>query len=226
MLRRSADGTLTPATKVPTGGAGTGARLGSQGAVILSQDGGLFAVNADSNQISSFAVSDGGLKLTLMDLQSSNGLMPISLTLHGDLLYVLNAMGRGNIAGFRVASDRGLTTLEGSSRPLSAPLTNPAQVGFDPSGSAILVTEKGTRLIDLYAVDADGRPGALMTTPSSGLEPFGFAFDSAGHAVVSEAFAGAPGRGAVSSYAVSDSAQLAVRSASVHNAQTASCWWS
>ena len=36
---RANDGTLTPNGTFPTGGTGTGANLGSQGAVILSEDG-------------------------------------------------------------------------------------------------------------------------------------------------------------------------------------------
>lgn len=222
---RAADGSLTEVGAVPTGGAGTNAALGSQGAVILSADGSnLFAVNAGSNEISSFAVSADGLGLDLVDLQSSRGIMPISLTMHGDVLYVLNSLGLGNIVGFRMADDGTLTSLSGSKRKLSMPLSNPAQVQFNPSGTVLMVTEKGTRLIDTFPVDEDGVAGPLTTTRSSGLEPFGFAFDPAGHAIVSEAFAGAPGRSAVSSYAVTDEAEVNVVSPSVPNRQTAACW--
>lgn len=222
---RAEDGRLRKAETVPTGGAGTNSALGSQGAVILSADGSyLFAVNAGSNQISSFSVSPDGVGLELIDVQSSGGLLPVSLTLHGDVLYALNALGRGNIAGFRVAEDGTLTSLPGSKRKLSAPLSNPAQVQFNPSGTVLMVTERATRLIDSFPVDKSGLAGPLATTRSSGLEPFGFAFDPAGHAIVSEAFAGAPGRSAVSSYAVSDAAEVNVISASVPNGQTAACW--
>jgi hypothetical protein len=61
---RSADGTLLPQGTVATGGNGSGAALGSQGAVVLSDDGRqLFAVNTGSNSVSSFAVRPGGLEL-------------------------------------------------------------------------------------------------------------------------------------------------------------------
>src|SRR5436190_4108484 len=50
---RNADGTLTYVSTVPTGGTGTGANLGSQGAVALTENGRrLFVVNAGSNSIS------------------------------------------------------------------------------------------------------------------------------------------------------------------------------
>ena len=56
-FRRGSDGTLEPAGAFSTGGQGTGAGLGSQGALILSPDSQwLFAVNAGSNSLSSFAV--------------------------------------------------------------------------------------------------------------------------------------------------------------------------
>ena len=61
---RADDGSLTPAGSYATGGLGSGAGLGSQGAIVLSKDNRwLFAVNAGSNDISSFQVDDHGLKL-------------------------------------------------------------------------------------------------------------------------------------------------------------------
>ena len=58
---RAADGTLTLAGTFPTQGSGAGqTHLDSQGSVALSQDGKfLFAVNAISNDITSFAVQSG-----------------------------------------------------------------------------------------------------------------------------------------------------------------------
>src|SRR6202008_2665209 len=98
---RADDGTLTPDGTFATGGTGTGANLGSQGAVILSDSGReLFAVNAGSNSISYFKVQHDGLNLE--DTVGSGGARPISLTLHGHVLYVLNAGGAGNITGFAV----------------------------------------------------------------------------------------------------------------------------
>ncbi|MFN8558217.1 MAG: beta-propeller fold lactonase family protein [Dehalococcoidia bacterium] len=58
----------------------------------------LFAANAGSNDISVFAVQAGGLRL--LDRMASGGVRPTSLTVAGDLLYVLNAGGTGNITGF------------------------------------------------------------------------------------------------------------------------------
>src|SRR5688572_14431568 len=59
---RAAGGALTPAGSLATGGLGTGSGLGSQGALIVSDNGRwLFAVNAGSNSVSVFAVRPNGL---------------------------------------------------------------------------------------------------------------------------------------------------------------------
>src|SRR3954447_17384728 len=56
-LRRGPDGSLTPVATCRTGGTGTGAGLGSQGAVALSDDGRVvIAVDAGSNDIAVFRV--------------------------------------------------------------------------------------------------------------------------------------------------------------------------
>src|SRR5205085_3550283 len=84
---RSADGALHAAGTVATGGLGAGAGLGSQGALVLSANNRwLFAVNAGSNDISAFEVR--GNDLRLVSRIASGGERPISLTVHGDLLYV------------------------------------------------------------------------------------------------------------------------------------------
>jgi len=220
---RSADGSLSPAGSFATNGNGTGAGLGSQGAVVLSDDGELlFAVNAASNTITSFAVD--GSSLTRVSTVTSGGTMPISLTTHGDILYVLNAGGTENITGFSVGSTGTLSVLAGSSRPLSGTGVGPAQIGFDPSGRWLVVTEKNTNRIDVFAVAANGYASAPVVNPSAGQTPFGFAFNQHGVLIVSEAFGGAVNASAVSSYTFGDGGLLDVVSASVPTTETAACW--
>jgi 6-phosphogluconolactonase (cycloisomerase 2 family) len=220
---RAADGSLAPAGTFATLGNGTGAGLGSQGAVVLSDDGRfLFAVNAASNSITSFAVERASL--SRIGTVSSGGTLPISLTTRGDLLYVLNAGGTENITGFTIASSGALAVLPGSSRPLSGTGVAPAQVGFDPTGQWLVVTEKGTNLIDVYAVGDDGYASPPVVNPSSGQTPFGFAFNQTGDLIVSEAFGGAPNASAVSSYTLGAGGVLSVVSASVPTTETAACW--
>jgi 6-phosphogluconolactonase len=220
---RSAHGSLTPAGSFATLGNGTGGGLGSQGAVALSDDGQfLFAVNAGSNTITSFAVD--GASLTRITTVGSGGTLPISLTTHGSVLYVLNAGGTENITGFSIGSTGALAALAGSSRPLSGTGVGPAQVGFDPSGRWLVVTEKNTNRIDVYAVAGNGYASAPVVNVSAGQTPFGFAFDQHGVLIVSEAFGGAVDASAVSSYTLGGGGTLGVVSASVPTTETAACW--
>ena len=225
VFRRTNDGSLVPHETVSTGGLGTGAGLGSQGAVILNKNGRwLFAVNAGSNQISVLRVRQNGLELT--DVVDSGGVRPISLTIHNRILYVLNAGESGNISGFRLAQDGTLETLDGSTQPLSnggsGDAPQPAQISFSPNGNVLVVTEKMTNRIDVYEVK-NKIAGAPVTHDSAGMTPFGFAFDKRKHLIVSEAFGGAPDASALSSYRVTRNT-FETLSASVGTTQTAACW--
>lgn len=218
---RAADGSLTPAGSHATGGAGTGGGLGSQGAVVLDDAGRfLYAVNAGSGSVTSFRVRPDGLER--VDVVASGGAMPTSLTVHHGLVYVLNAGGAGNITGFTTEGGD-LEPLAGSTRPLSAAGTAPAQVSFSPDGRALVVTERATQRIDLYAVGGDGLATGPTVVPSAGATPFGFGFDNRGTLIVSEAFGGAPDASAVSSYRLAGGG-LDTVSASVTTTETAACW--
>jgi 6-phosphogluconolactonase (cycloisomerase 2 family) len=217
----TADGIPTLVTEVATGGLGSGAGLGSQGALALSSDHRfVFAVNAGSNDVSSFVA--GPHELRLVSRVASGGTTPISLTTHGGLLYVLNAAGFANIAGFQIRPDGSLEAIAGSSQPLSAAAPGPAQIGFDRDGEALVVTEKATNRIVAYHVE-DGRAGEAEVHASHGATPFGFAFDQRDNLLVSEAFGGLANASALSSYEFDDG-RLSLESGSVPSEQTAACW--
>lgn len=221
VFHRAGDGSLTASGEFDTGGTGTGGGLGNQGAVVLD-DRWLFAVNPGSDSISAFRVGHQGLQL--VDVESSGGDQPISVTTHRGLLYVLNAGGAGNINGFAVSKRGQLSALAGSTRPLSGTGTGPAQVSFDPEGETLVGTEKNTNLIDTYEVDEDsGLATGPVTHPSAGATPFGFGFDKRDHLIVSEAFGGAPDQSAVSSYELDDG-DIEPITASAHTTETAACW--
>jgi 6-phosphogluconolactonase (cycloisomerase 2 family) len=149
-------------------------------------------------------LSIGKDSLTLVDVVSSGGVRPISLTVHGSLLYVLNEGGTPNITGFTISNKGELTPLPGSTRPLTGGSgADPAEVSFSRDGALLVVTEKATNLIDVYVVGTDGVAGPPISNPSAGQTPFGFAFDQRNNLIVSEAFGGAPNASAVSSYSVS-----------------------
>ncbi|MGD8308119.1 MAG: hypothetical protein PVG98_01665 [Chromatiales bacterium] len=224
---RLVDGTLGSPEAYETGGLGFVGGvpvdpLRSQGSLVLSPDHRwLLAVNAGSDQISVFRNRSEGLTLT--DVTDSGGTLPVSVSIHGDRVYVLNAGGRLGgadvVAGFILSPDGQLIPLSGSTRFLSEDNTDPAQVGFTPDGSALVVTEKATHRLDVFPLNGEGLPSAApVITQSEGAVPFGFVFNHRGRLVVSEA------AGSVSSYAVSDDGSLTVVSSAVPNGQAATCW--
>src|SRR5439155_1348571 len=139
-------GTLSAAGTIATGGTGTGGSLGSQGAVALSDDGRrLFAVNAGSNDVSVFDVGPTGLSLASQT--ASGGTLPISLTAHGSLPYVLNAGNLSLVSG-AVLTHRGA--------PCWAVVTDDGRFGYTGNGSgsvsAFGIAPSGA----ISLVDADG----------------------------------------------------------------------
>ena len=224
---RAANGALTPHGTFSTGGLGFGSGtdpLGSQGALALSAEGHfLYAVNAGSNDISVMAATRRGL--TLVGKVAAGGTEPVSLALHKNLLYVLNAGGTPNISGFTIRRDGMLVGLQGSQQPLTGGTSAaPAAIAFSPDGNFLVVSEKGTNLIDTYAVLGTGLPSAPLSNSSQGVTPFGLAFALSGTLVTSEADGGVAGAGSASSYTLSPTGSLVVSSGSVADTQTAPCW--
>ncbi|MGH3818334.1 MAG: lactonase family protein, partial [Pseudonocardiaceae bacterium] len=181
---RAADGGLTRIGTFPTGGLGAGNSitnqaaadpLNSQGALALSADQRfLFAVDAGSNEISVLAIQ--GTTLVPVDRVPSGGTRPTSVTVHQNLLYVVNNR-EGTIAGFTVAHDGKLFPLAGSTQTLiGGPNATPGQIQFTPDGTGLVVTEIRNNVIDVFPVGPDGRASAPVNNPSNGAGPFGFAF--------------------------------------------------
>ncbi len=236
IFERDAQGLLVRGPSVATGGLGTGGGidpLGSQAALILSQDERwLYAVNARSSDVSVFEVTPGGL--TLVDLKRSGGAFPVSLTQHGNLLYVLNA-DTPNLRGFKIRADGTLKKLGGSKRRLASRVSgdglasHPTQVAFDPERRRLVVTDLDTDEIHVFGVKKKGRPTRrAVISPSAGHGPFGFAFSRGEFLVVSEITGasppGTPFAGSVSSYRIADDRALVTIESSVPTFQGATCW--
>jgi 6-phosphogluconolactonase len=216
---RGHDGSLSPAGSYETGGAGTGAGLGSQGAVIVSDNHRLlFAVNASSNSISSFRIR--GDELEFVDSAPSGGSTPTSVAYSDGLLYALNTGVPNNVSGLRVDRHGNLNPILGSSRPLSAASTSPAQVGFSADGDTVLVTERATNRIDSYTVGRNGQLSAPFVHASAGPTPFGFAVNKRNTLLVSEAGTG----GGASTYTIGGAGALSPVSSMVMTGQRAACW--
>jgi 6-phosphogluconolactonase (cycloisomerase 2 family) len=213
------DGMLAFAGAYGTQGAGSNAAdLSSQASVALSKNGRLlFAVNAGSNEITSFRVNAGAL--TFVQKVSSGGTFPVSVAVFGNLLYVLNAHGTANITGFKVGTTGTMTPIANSTRNLSTALPKPAQVGFNATGKVIVVTEISTNKIDTFTVATNGLTTGPRVQPSAGSGPFGFAFDNAGHLIVSEVT-----KSSTSSYSVAATGRLTPITKALVDFGKAACW--
>jgi 6-phosphogluconolactonase len=216
-FRRAADGSLTPAGTFNTGGAGTGAGLGSQDAVVVTDDRRfVLAVNAGSHSVSVFRIRHD--RLQLVDTVPSGGRMPTSIAVRNGLVVVLNAGEPNNVSGFRLGPAGRLQPIAGFTRALSAPQSSPAQVGFSHDGDTVIVTERATNMISTFSLDGDDIDGPFLT-PSAGPTPFGFAVGARNTVLVSEAGAG----GGASTYRVTRDRLTAISSA-IMTGQRAACW--
>jgi 6-phosphogluconolactonase len=230
---RHADGTLTPEAGSPfaAGGAGTGAGLASQGALQISPDGRLLiAADAGSNQISVLRVrGNGSLKLVHGGVVPSGGALPVSIAIHGDLVYVANSgTGGSNYTGFRLHKNGRLAPIAGSAVALPDG-AQPGDVLFNGDGTRLAGTRVGTSQIDSFTVG----PGGLLTAapgspfPAQGLGPFGSQFrpTNPDQLFVSNAHNAGAGSGTVSAFSDSaDGALAPIGSSPFADLQTAPCW--
>lgn len=183
----------------------------------------LYATNAGSDTVTVFGVH--GDRLTKLQTISSGGKFPVSVTVHGNLVYVLNARDGGSIQGF-VRAGGHLIPIRDAHRGLGlaadpAEFTHtPGQVAFTPDGRKLVVTTKaGANTIDVFRLDHHGAPAAEpVVTSTPGAVPFAVAFDSAGRLVVAEA-----GPNAVATFALHQNGTLAPVGV-VATGQAATCW--
>lgn len=229
---RHADGSLTPLPGSPfvVGGAGTGKGIGSQGALQSSADGRyLLAADAGSNQISVLRIKpDGALTVAEGSPVSSNGIEPVSIAVHDDLVYVANAGdGGSNYTGFTLNAGGHLRPLSGSTIALPDGST-PGDVLFNQEGTRVIGVRVTSSLIDSFRV---GRTGRLEAAPGSpylaqGPGPFGSEFSptNPSQLFVSNAHGGS-GNGTVSAFEVADDGALtAIGASPFADLQTAPCW--
>ena len=181
VLTRNDDGTLTEMAGSPfaTGGRGlvvpTGGDFDAQGSVRVHGRH-VLTVNPGSNSIAVLAIDGGRLSAVAGSPFASGGVTPLSVTAHGDLVYVanqaipfINPDRKPNITGFRMGTEGRLTPIPGSTIEFPAG-QGPAQVEFSPSGSVLAVTAgfQTDGRIHTFAVLPDGRlkegPGSPFIT--------------------------------------------------------------
>jgi 6-phosphogluconolactonase len=238
---RHRNGSLTPIPGSPfaAGGAGLGSIVGSQGALQVTADGRyLLAVDAGSNQISVLRIRpNGSLRPVEGPPTGSGGVQPLSVAVHGHLVYVANegdkTTGTGsNYTGFTLNAGGRLTPLSNSTFALPS-TANPGDILFNSTGTNFVGIEVGTTdpstfRIDSFLVGRDGRitPAAGSPFAAEAAGPFGSEFSPAdpSRLYVSNAHAGA-GNGSVSAFSVAGSGALSSIGPSPYaDRQTAPCW--
>lgn len=227
---RAGDGSLHQAGSYPTGGNGgalTGAVvdfLASQGSLAYDRSNGLlYAVNAGSDTLTVFAVQ--GDRLLRRQVIGSGGSFPVSIAVHGNLLYVLNARNGGSVQGYLRVGQH-LLPVPSWHRPLGLDptlspefTTTPGQVAFTPDGRKLVVTTKGNGSdIDVFAVNRfGGLSSQPVVNPDPGQVPFAVSFDTGGHLVVAEA------ANAVATFTINADGTLALVDREP-TGQSATCW--
>ncbi|MGX7681688.1 lactonase family protein [Jatrophihabitans sp. DSM 45814] len=227
---RAPDGTLTQAGVYPTGGLGgqlSGSvvdHTASQGSLAYDQANHLlYAVNAGSNTITSFAVR--GDRLTRLQTIGSGGEFPVSITVHGGQLYVLNARGGGSIQGYLrlggllVKVPSWHRDLGFNPNPTPEFTSTPGQIAFTPDGSKLIVTTKGDgQSIEVFGVGLLGPSIKPVVTSDPGNVPFAIEFDQQAHVLIAEA-----GPSAVATFTINRNGTLTLL-ARTATGQAATCW--
>jgi len=236
VYRRNKQGELTflRSRTTPTGGEGAGDNapadpLGSQNSLTYDKNSqSLIAVNAGDNTVSAIKVGDFGIRLSVTDVVSSGGSLPVSTAVNEGNVYVLNAGGEGTLTTFSLQNgkltERSSITLGLEEGATEVPFNNvftPGQVGIDALNQhAIIVNAAGQELLTID-LDAQGLPvGEFTSTATPGIVPFAFSTTRFGTTVVAEA-----GSGAVTSFASTNSDNtLTPVSQLVPLDQAAACW--
>ena len=219
-FHRAANGSLTPLGTFATGGNGVGGTLDpltSQFAVVLNEThDALFAVDAGSDDITSFKVGAEGA-LTLASRVPSGGTRPNSIAVHGSLVYVLNS-GDNTVSGFRIVGGAQLVAVPHSTRALAQGANGAAAIRFTLDGERLVVAERVSNRLEVFAVRDDGRLGDPVVTPGNGGASFGFDITARNQPIVSET------QGSLTSYALGTNRTLSPITASISTGGNAPCW--
>lgn len=164
----------------------------------------------------------------------SGGHSAVSVTVFGTLVYVLNE-GSGldtdlpefrydTISGFQFNGIGELVAIPDSTRIIDdTQLTGPAQIGFNKSGTVLLITEKSTNTLTTYVMQADNTPAEIpLKRPSAVPTPFGFEFGDRDYVFITEANGG--GEGVTASYRVNRETGVVSSLVDLIEQGNATCW--
>jgi 6-phosphogluconolactonase len=142
-IQDSNSGKITLLNQYKTGGKGLTAVHGNSSHALVTQGKFLFCVNSGDNSITSFEILSGGA-LRLIGRYPSGGTIPVSLAVHGDVLYALNqgVAGKteeGQLSAFTIAADGSLVAI--TTAHIDLPAKNlPVEVLVTPKSGLIGVS--------------------------------------------------------------------------------------
>lgn len=227
---RAETGSISRAGKFDTMGTGTGAGLGSQGALVFDDETGrFFAVNTGDDSISMLVLgSDGSLEQ--LAKVPSGGKHPVSIAVRGGNVYVANqgdplATPVGaNISGFAIDGNK-LTAIASSTRALSGTTdVHPTDITLSPDGKFVVVAERLANKLSVFALDGTGAAQAGSFQASAGNQPFAFDWSPEGFLVVAEVGDGSATGSSASSYSIDATGTLTAITSHLATHQGAACW--
>jgi 6-phosphogluconolactonase (cycloisomerase 2 family) len=160
--RNSTTGFVTYLGSFPSGGNGTTAIQGSQSHAVVANGSFLYAVNSGNGSFSTFRLDADG-RPTLFATTSSNGTRPVSIAIHGNLLFVLNqgipagdgGSVDGGLVGFSIGADGIPAAIPGAITPFDSE-DMPSDVFFTGNGLRLAVMRSGAKSVSTFAVDPSG----------------------------------------------------------------------
>ena len=233
---RVSNGSLMPVagSPFPLKGRGlSGGDIDEQGAIRVHGEF-VLAVNPGSDTIAVLRKTGAGLMHVPGSPFASGGSTPLSLTVHGDMVYVANQAApfagpktKPNISGFRMMADGKLVAVPNSRVEFPAG-QGPAQVEFSPNGKTLVATagfqaDDASRLY-AFKVERDGRvtmgKGSPIM-PQGATGTVGFSWSKSGNRVYASLFKGS----AVIAFDVEPmTASIRQSSKPVGDDQQAACW--
>jgi 6-phosphogluconolactonase (cycloisomerase 2 family) len=181
--RNSTTGFVTYLGSFASGGNGTTAIQGSQAHAVVANGSFLYAVNSGNGSFSTFQLDADG-RPTLLATTSSNGTRPVSIAIHGNLLFVLNQgipVGdggpvNGSLVGFSIGADAIPVAIPGVTTPFNSE-DMPSDVFFTGNGLRLAVMRSGNYSVSTFDVDISGTLSNQQTI-SVGSQPVGGAATS------------------------------------------------
>jgi hypothetical protein len=186
-------GQLTWMSAVNTNGTGVNTTntdpLFSQGSMMVYSNF-LFVVNAGSNSLSMFMMNSAdATQLTLISVQATNGLFPISVTVNANYACVLTGGSQTGIRCFTYNSsglflmssfDRNITLSTPQTTPPNGPAGTLSEILFSADGQSLIISVKGYNassrgyllFYPLMNNSAMLSMNPTMQTPPSGILPF------------------------------------------------------